>query len=331
MMKRYTYQDQVFSFEGCISIQETPEWVMPWRIDYQYLEFYPGVAEVAHQCAGVSLVFSTTSIDLELELVEPAKEMKVDLFVDGLFIQEARVDFQNRLVFDPLPPGNKLIEILLDQRYPVKLKSVSVDDQAVIKIEPVQKRRWVHYGCSISQSKEARSPANTWTALVAHKLNLNLTNLAYDDQCKVEPMVARIIRDLPADFITLKLGTNIYIGDMTGRTFAANVIGMIQIIREKHPETPMIIISPLFSAERETKTGNSGLNFQEIRFALEDIVAVCQKYGDQHLYYVDGLHLFGPAEEFYLHDGLHPDAEGQLVLAKSFIKEVFKKHHFLKK
>ena len=328
-MKQVTYQQQKFSIEGCISVEETEDWVRPWRIDYRYLDLYPGLEEIADESAGVRLVFQTSSIDLLLELVEPDKDMKVVLFVDGLFIQEVRPQ-NDRIIFNPLPPGNKKIILWLDQRFPFQLKSVMIDDNAEIGRAKINQQRWIHYGSSISQSNDARSPANTWTALVAQQMNLHLTNLAFRGECKLDPMIARLIRDLPADYITLKLGINIYEGDLSSRTFASNVIGMIQIIREKHPQTPLTVISPIFSCQREMKNGGCGLNIQEIRYILEDTVAFCQKYGDKHLSYVDGLNLFGPAEEFYLPDGLHPDSEGQFIIAKGFLKEVFKKSNEFK-
>lgn len=77
-------------------------------------------------------------------------------------------------------------------------------------------------------------------------------------------MVGRIIRDLPADYITLKLGINVDQGDLTLRTFAPNAIGLIQIIRKKHPHTPLEIISPFISAPRETRTDN-GLSLEQIK------------------------------------------------------------------
>ena len=57
-MKAYTYQDNVFSFEGSVSIEQEKEWVAPWRIDYQQFDFYPFLTdERAKQCSGIRLSF----------------------------------------------------------------------------------------------------------------------------------------------------------------------------------------------------------------------------------------------------------------------------------
>jgi hypothetical protein len=55
--------------------------------------------------------------------------------------------------------------------------------------------------------------------------------------------VARMIRDEPADIISLKLGINLHnMTSATHRTFAPMALGFIQTIREGHPITPILII-----------------------------------------------------------------------------------------
>ena len=45
--------------------------------------------------------------------------------------------------------------------------------------------------------------------VVARDQNFNLTCLGYGGQCHLDSMVARMIRDLPANFISMCLGINI--------------------------------------------------------------------------------------------------------------------------
>ncbi len=139
-------------------------------------------------------------------------------------------------------------------------------------------------------------------------------------------MIGRLIRDLPAELISLKLGINVYRGFLTRRTFAPNAIGLIALIREKHPHTPLAIISPLYSPERETVSITpDSLCLVEMRQALADIVSSFKKYGDTNIHYVDGLSIFGPAQVGYLPDKLHPDAEGQFPLADNVMHHVIAK------
>ena len=62
-----------------------------------------------------------------------------------------------------------------------------------------------------------------------------------------------MIRELPANYLSLKLGINVHnAASMNIRTFRPAVIGFVHIVREKHPDTPLVVISPIFSPPRET-------------------------------------------------------------------------------
>lgn len=324
-LKGYTYRDNVFTFEGCISVQREQEWAAPWRIDYSHFDFYPFLNdEVGRACSGVRLCFTTDSRHIVLDLADVVQWTKLDLFADGKLIQEVMLNKdESPVAFQVLDPGLKRIEIWLDTCFQVKVKKVLIDEGARICKTPVTQKRWVHYGSSISHSGHARTPSKSWAALVAQKLDLHLTNLGYGANCKLEPMVGRMIRDLPADYITLKLGINVYHGNLSTRTFAPNVIGLIQIIREKHPDTPLAVISPIYSPPREEVKGGSGMSLKDMRCILADIVESCKKYGDRNIYYGDGLKVFGLSEAGYLHDELHPVAAGEYPLSDNIIKEVF--------
>lgn len=329
-MKEYFYKDNVFTFEGSISIEEVEEWVSPWRIHFNQLEFYPFLKDrVAHACSGIRLAFTTNSRNIILRLFEPQDKFKFDLIVDGkleesivLNVDEGTKDCFVK--FKELDAKQKSVEIWLDQSRALKLKSIFIDSKAVIKKTPVIQKRWLHYGSSISHANEASSPINTWPTIVARKMNLHLTNLGVAGNCKIEPMMGLMISRCKADFITLKLGINVDCGELTSRTFGPNIIGFTQIIREKHPTTPLVLISPIISPPREGKKQiETNLGLKEMRSTISEIVETCRKYGDKNIYYVDGLKIFGQNELKYLPDDLHPNSEGQPVLAEHFIEEVF--------
>jgi hypothetical protein len=329
-MKEYFYKDNVFTFEGCISIEEADEWVSPWRIDFNQLDFYPFLKDrVAHACSGIRLAFTTNSKNIVLRLSEPQDKFRFDLIVDGKLEESITLKVNDGtkdcfVKFKGLDSKQKSIEIWLDQSRALKLKSIYIDANAVIEKNPVSQKRWVHYGSSISHANEASSPINTWPAIVARKMNLNLCNLGVAGNCKIEPMMALMISRCRADLITLKLGINVDCGELTSRTFGPNIIGFIQIIREKHPSTPLVLISPIISPPREDKKQiETHLGLKEMRSTISEIVETCRRYGDKNIYYVDGLKIFGQDETKYLPDDLHPNSEGQPILAQHFIEEVF--------
>lgn len=327
-MKLYYHSDNVFFFEGCVSLQTEDKWVTPWRIPYRKRDFYPFLNQrVGNTTPGVRLCFSSDSKKIEIKFLakdENTDPTRLDVFINEIKHKEVDLNDDNMvLAIDGLSGMNNYM-IYLPTDKPVWVDSVAIDDDSdILTTRRPSHPRWLHYGSSISHSTSAR-PTRSWTVQVARDLGLNLRNFGFGGNCQSEPMVGRLLRDLPADYITLKLGINSVGGALSERTFAPNVIGLIRIIREKHPKIPLGIISPIYSPPRETVKGGSGLSLEDMRDILEGIVKVCKKYGDNNIYYTCGLDVFGEDDIEFLPDELHPDGEGgQDVMAKNFIKHVF--------
>lgn len=329
-MKSYYHSDNVFFFEGCVSLQTEEKWVSPWRIPYRKRDFFPFLKDgVAHKAPGVRLCFSTDTKKLQIKFLakdDNSEPTRLDVFINDKTYQEIDLTDDNMLMELEAPEGMNDFLIYLPGDKPVWVDSVLIDDDAdILTTRRPSHPRWLHYGSSISHSAAAR-PARTWTVQVARKLGLNLRNFGFSGNCQSEPMMGRLLRDLPADYITLKLGINSHGGALSERTFAPNVIGLIQIIREKHPKIPLGVISPIYCPARETEKGGSGLSLTDMRVILEGIVETCQKYGDHNIHYISGLDIFGAGDVEFLPDELHPDTEGgQDVMAKNFVEKVFNK------
>ena len=118
-----------------------------------------------------------------------------------------------------------------------------------------------------------------------------------------------MIREMPADYLSMKVGINIYGSDsLSPRTFQSAIIGFVQIVREKHPDTPFVVISPIFSPPRETTKNAVEFTLEEMRQEVEEAVRTMRAQGDANLHYVSGLELFGRDLAHLLPDDLHPDA-----------------------
>ena len=172
----------------------------------------------------------------------------------------------------------------------------------------------------------AHSPARTWPALVARKHHLNLTCLGFGGQCHLEPMIGRMIRDLPADLITLKLGINCISGSLGPRTFPAAVLGLVALIREKHPQTPLALISPIGYPPHETTPNVVGYTIGQMRRDIQDVGQRLVEAGDPQLFYVDGSEVFDTdLIAQYATDECHPNGDGIEVMAENFDRAVMSK------
>ncbi|GAA3408127.1 SGNH/GDSL hydrolase family protein [Paenibacillus hodogayensis] len=309
-------------FQGAVSVEQKEDGWKPWRIPYKEFSLFPpnGIGGTAEISAGVRLRFSSDTTTVRLELAQLETQVQVDLIYgeDTLVTRELEPG-RTTVEFDGLPGQEKLIEIYLPQKVPTIVKALTIDEGAVWNIPDIARTKWVTYGSSITQCNAAFSPARTWPALVARRFGLDLTCQGFSGNCHLEPMVARQIRDLPADIISLCLGINVYGGGtLNRRTFQAAVIGFVQIIREKHPDTPIVLMSPIWSPSREQVTGASGFTLSEMRSEIEDATARLSALGDQNLHYVNGLTIFDETSAEHLPDQLHPNGQGYSIMGSNF-------------
>jgi hypothetical protein len=198
-------------------------------------------------------------------------------------------------------------------------------------------RRWLHHGSSISHSLEAEGPVTRWTVQVARAHNLSLTDMGFAGEALLDPFVARVIAATKADVITLKLGINIVnCGGMIPRTFGPALHGFLDIIREGHPHTPVVVISPILCPPHEMNPGptlvstsgfygrtpdpdEDALDLLRVREIIAGVVRT-RAASDDNLTYLDGLDLLGvdPGDAALLPDSLHPDQAGMDLMAARF-------------
>ena len=242
--------------------------------------------------------------------------------------------------FDGLPGTRATrVEIWLAHGSVVELRDIRVSDGATVDRPTDVRRRWVHYGSSISHCLEATSPTGTWPAVAARMADVDLTNLAVAGQCMLDQHVARTIRDLDVDLISVKAGINVVNGDtMRERTYVPALHGFLDTVREGHPTTPLLVITPIICPDAEdhpgpTLAGEDGrfhvvprppelamgaLTLRRIRELMAEVVEARRADGDDALHLLDGTELFGVDDLGDLPDGLHPNADGYRRMGERF-------------
>ena len=107
---------------------------------------------------------------------------------------------------------------------------------------------------------------------------------------------------------------------LSERTFRPAIIGFVIILREKHPDIPIVVRSPIVSPPREDTPNAVGLTLKMMRHEVQAAVETLQAHGDGHLHHVDGLRVLGAEHIHLLPDGLHPNAEGYKVMGRNTAK-----------
>ncbi|MBK1789387.1 SGNH/GDSL hydrolase family protein [Prauserella cavernicola] len=347
-----------------------PAWAVAQAAD-------PRLAMAESQPSGVRLRFATDATALELRAhatrfryrgAPPRPFGVFDLVVDGRLTGQASVDTATvvnidmatgareithadagGVLFDPLPAGTKRVEIWLPHNETIELLELRSDAPVV----PLEEDRpvWLHHGSSISQGSNALHPTGIWPVVAATHGGVDLLNLGFGGSALLDPFVARTIRDTPAQVISLKLGINVVNADlMRKRAFGSAVHGFLDTIRDGHPQTPLLVVSPILCPIHEHTPGPGAFDLDalargELRFRAtgdpegvdqgqltltvvrEELARIVAERSaeDRFLSYLDGRELYGAAdaEELPLPDDLHPGAEAHLRIGRRFADIAF--------
>jgi len=321
-------------FSGAVSVQRVDGALRPWRLPHDRLDLYPAPGDSlvgrAKESSGVRLRFTTDAPAVELQFLpfrgEPMQAChSLDLTLDGELAATVPVaPGATTATFSGLPDTAKVADLWLPHTSPIEITGLAVSPGCTCQPAPDPRPRWITYGSSLTHCRRAHSPARTWPAIVARRRGLHLTSLGFGGNCCLEPMLGMTIRDLPADFISLKLGINCMgSGALSARTFKAAVIGLVQIIREGHPDTPLALISPIGYPPHEATPNVVGYTIQGMREDIKDACDRLVRRGDGNLFYFDGLELFNLDEiARYAEDQCHPDADGIELMANHFLERV---------
>jgi len=313
------------TWAGAVSVERRDGWIRAWRIPHEQVDLFPpsGIGGKAADSTGVRLVFLSDTRSVELTFLPMTQPTNADLVCDNELVCTAEIPAgATEARLEGAPPGMKRVEVWLPRR-DFRLRGLRVEDGSTVERFDDLRPRWTVYGSSITECAGAYSPARTWPAIVARRLDLNLTCFGFGGNCHAEPMVARLIRDIPADLISLSIGINIQgAGSLSPRTFQPAIIGFVEIIRDKQPDVPIVLVSPIISPPRETERNVVGLSLKDMREQMAEAADLLVRHGAGPLHYVDGLKIMGPGEVEYLPDELHPNAEGYLVYAENYLREV---------
>lgn len=310
--------DERLNWEGAASVEYQDDWAMPWRIDHtQRPLFDSGLIERAAMPAGVRLTFRSDTTTIAGRATTDGDAPMIDLCCDGELLESISLLGTEEFRYGSLPAGEKVIELWLPHYGQFRLHELAIDEGASLDVHIDFRPRWITYGSSITQCRTAPIPTQTWPGIVARDHNLNLTCLGFGGQCHLDTMIARQIRDARADMISLCLGINIYgSGSFNPRSFGPSILGFVQIIREQHPTTPLVLMSPIYSPGREETVNSAGFTLVQMRDEVKTAVETLQSAGDQHLFYVNGLDILGADLAHLLPDDLHPDAEGYRIMGE---------------
>ena len=168
--------------------------------------------------------------------------------------------------------------------------------------------RWLVYGDSVAEGWVASGPSGAWPAVAGRSHGLDVVNCGYAGSARGEIASAEQLARVAADVIAVCHGTNCW-----SRTphsvamMAAGTDAFLTVLRQGHPTTPIVVLSPVLRPDAEATPNRLGATLADLRDAVEQ---VAEARGDVTL--VRGLPLLDAS---MLPDGIHPGDEGHRLLA----------------
>ncbi|MCX6622889.1 MAG: GDSL-type esterase/lipase family protein [Acidobacteria bacterium] len=333
-------RDARFEVNGLPWFQENNgEWIrLPLRLKGQVRD---AVWNLSQDPSGGRIRFRTDSnlIALRLEFPSPPEmgnmhaygQSGVDLYLDGFYRGSAvaNKDSKPGKIVDHVyidlkdqPRKEREVVLYLSLYKPVKVVAIGLDkDAQVRKARPFAVAGpVVYYGTSITQGGCASRSGMSYQAILGRMLNTDFVNLGYSGNGLGEPEMARAVAEIDASMFVFDFAQN----NRTVASLRQNYEPFLNTVREKHPKTPILVITPIANS-RETLSATH----TELEGMRELIRLIASKHiaaGDEHLQVVEGTDLLGFDKMDGVVDGVHPNDLGFQWMAEGLaprLKKVF--------
>lgn len=176
--------------------------------------------------------------------------------------------------------------------------------------------RIVFYGTSITQGGCASRPGMAYTNIISRALNMDVINLGFSGSGRGEPEVISAVADVtePKLFV-LDYEAN------AGGELAKTLPVAIRVLRSKHADVPVIVVSRIAYSKRITH--ECFLRWCEsTRDMQAQLVEELRRAGDTNIHFVDGSLFLGSDFDECTVDGSHPNDLGFMRIAKAMEREI---------
>jgi len=207
----------------------------------------------------------------------------------------------------------------------VKWMTVQVPDSSGFEALPARlEKPIVVYGTSIAQGACASRPGLAWTNMLARKLDLPVTNLAFSGNGRLEPEVVSLISEIPARLFVLDCLPNLTGPQYTTAILTEKIVKAIDDLRAKQSNVPILL------TDNDGYTdGGSNIKRKQLYERVNAVQhhvfdSLTQQVGLKNLYYLDIKDIGQDIESTV--DGTHPNDLGMKHYADAYatkLKEIF--------
>ena len=133
--------------------------------------------------------------------------------------------------------------------------------------------RWLCYGDSIAEGWTVTGADLSWPAVAAREHGLDLVNLGYAGSARGEIPSAEELAELDGAVVSIAHGTNCWTRTPhSADLFATGLQAFLDIVRQGHPDTPIVAISPITRPDAEATPNRLGATLTDLRATFETVV-----------------------------------------------------------
>ena len=179
-------------------------------------------------------------------------------------------------VFLPLYDGLKSIEIGID------------NSSFIRKPKTSEKKPIIFYGTSITQGATASRPGMAHTNIISRKLDRDVINFGFSGNGRMEQPISKLISESNPAFYVIECMPNMFPPDMV----TSNTIPLVDTIRNKHPNTPIILVN-LFTSPLTVLDNNANKGTNEMNTALKTEYEKMISSGYDNIIYLESSNALG--------------------------------------
>lgn len=204
------------------------------------------------------------------------------------FLRNLSPELREYLLYLPIYNGVEKVEI-----------GVAEGSKFGRAIESTTEKPIVIYGTSIVQGSAASRPGMTYVSQLERRLNRPVINLGFSGLCHMEHALAELLAELDPAMYVVDCLPNMLPKEIKERT-----VPLVKAIREKHPDTPIVLIENLAYPQGLWNPGvEKGVELKNK--LLSDEYAKLKRENIPNIYYIKNDGLLSNEGNATV-DGVHP-------------------------
>ena len=232
-------------------------------------------------------------------------------------------DTHEHTIVTNMAEGEKLCLLYLPIFDSVEKLEIGVEQGSnITATENPFRHKIVVHGSSITHGASSSRAGMTYPAIFSRRTGLYTCNLGYSGRCKLQPEFATFLAEVAdADAFVFDTFSN-----PSAEVIVENFDRFVDIIREKHPTTPLIFTQTI---RRDTRNFNLKTeDFEAKKQAAAERVVRERMKRDKHIYFLDSEQWLGD-DNLATSDGIHPTDLGFMRMLDHMepaIQKILKKY-----